>query len=88
MIAGGTVIATGRNNAAGIGSGENSSCDSITIGPNVTRVVATCSSRYVQPIDAETVTVAEGLYDYESDDGRTRTISRDPPPWDGNLATL
>ena len=40
-ITGGTITATGGENAAGIGSGQNDNCGTITITDGVTKVTAT-----------------------------------------------
>ena len=83
IIAGGTVTATGGANAAGIGTGENGYCISITIGPKITRVVATCGEGCENPIGAgvdgvceNKPDVASSLSDETSVDGRTRVLAR------------
>ena len=83
LIAGGTVTATGGANAAGIGTGENGYCISITIGPKITRVVATCGEGCENPIGAgvdgdceNEPDVASSLSDETSVDGRTRVLAR------------
>ena len=51
-ITGGTVIATGGSNAAGIGGGYQSVCGNITIGSDVTQVIATKGDWDCDPIGA------------------------------------
>ena len=83
LIAGGTVTATGGANAAGIGTGENGYCISITIGSEITRVIATCGEGCENPIGAgvdgdceNEPDVASSLSDETSVDGRTRVLAR------------
>jgi hypothetical protein len=83
IIAGGTVTATGGANAAGIGTGEDGYCISITIGPKITRVVATCGEGCENPIGAgvdgdceNEPDVASSLSDETSVDGKTRVLAR------------
>ena len=77
-IRGGTVAATGGETAAGIGTGNNAECGAIVIGPDISRVVATCGSGCDNPIGTGAygrggdVSVVGDVFD--ETDGATRTI--------------
>ena len=84
-ITGGLVTATGGENAAGIGTGENGYCNAdIYIGPDISRVIATCGENCTNPIGAgvgdeysDDPRVDDSLISTLSADGRTLTIVPD-----------
>ena len=93
-ILGGTVAATGGERAAGIGGGYRASCGNITIGADITCIVAisgggpsgvefdTAIGAGFEGSGGTLAPISPELIDTTS--GATRTIMR----WDGNLSTL
>lgn len=80
-ITGGTITAEGKGFGAGIGSGYDAQCGTITIGSGITRVSAKSNHIYAKCIGAGyrgtcvTVTVDPGLSDNGKESNGTRVIT-------------